>query len=84
MLDFIQEFAKNLSAEAMGLQPNARDLVGGTVAMTIIDNTSLIGLIDTASKSIPVGDAQRGTISAGLTYMCARVVCRAGEKSLGF
>ena len=53
MLDQLQEFAKNLSEEVLDVPRNTRDLVGGTIAMTIIDNSPLEGLINTAANAVP-------------------------------
>ena len=39
MLETIQDFGKNLTAEVMDVPRNFRDLIGGTIAMTIIDNS---------------------------------------------
>ena len=82
MLETIQDFAKNLSTEAMDVQRNVRDLVGGTIAMTIIDNTPLVGAIEVAANAAPVGS--QPTVAAGMTYAMARIICRTGEKTLGF
>ena len=83
MLETIQEFAKNLSTEAMDVQRNVRDLVGGTIAMTIIDNvTPISGAIEAAANVAPVGS--QPTVAAGMTYAMARIICRTGEKTLGF
>ena len=84
MLETIQDFAKNLSTEAMDVQRNARDLVGGTIAMTIIDNTPLENLINGAASSVPLSPNQQQTVAAGMTYAMARIICRTGEKTLGF
>ena len=81
MLEQIQDCTKNLSAEVMDVQRNARDLVGGTIAMTIIDNTQIVGAIEVAANAAPL--ASQPVVGAGLSYMCARIICRAGEKSLG-
>ena len=79
MLEQIQDFTKNLSAEVMDVQRNARDIVGGTFAMTIIDNSPLENLINNAASSAP---NQQQTVAAGMTYCVARIICRTGEKSL--
>ncbi len=84
MLELIQDFAKNLSSEALDVQRNLRDLVGGTIAMAVIDNTPLEGAIEQAANMIPVGDAQRPVVASGITYAVARVMCRSGEATLGF
>ena len=84
MFESIQEFAKNLSEEVMDVPRNARDLVGGTIAMTIIDNSPLENIINNAASAVPVSDQQKPTVAAGMTYAVARVICRTGEKSLGF
>ena len=84
MFESIQEFAKNLSEEVMDVPRNARDLVGGTIAMTIIDNSPLENIINNAASAVPVSDQQKQTVAAGMTYAVARVICRTGEKSLGF
>ena len=83
MLETIQDFAKNLSTEAMDVQRNVRDLVGGTIAMTIIDNvTPISGAIEAAANVAPEGS--QPTVAAGMTYAMARIICRTGEKTLGF
>jgi hypothetical protein len=84
MLEQIQDFAKNLSEEVMDVPRNVRDLVGGTIAMTIIDNSPLENIINNAASAVPVSDQQKQTVAAGMTYAVARVICRTGEKSLGF
>ena len=84
MFESIQDFAKNLSEEVMDVPRNARDLVGGTIAMTIIDNSPLENLINTAANAVPVSVNQKQTVAAGMTYAVARVICRTGEKTLGF
>ena len=84
MLEQIQDFAKNLSEEVMDVQRNVRDLVGGTIAMTIIDNSPLENIINNAASAVPVSDQQKQTVAAGLTYSVARILCRTGERSLGF
>ena len=84
MFESIQEFAKNLSEEVMDVPRNARDLVGGTIAMTIIDNSPLENIINNAASAVPVSVEQKQTVAAGMTYAVARVICRTGEKSLGF
>ena len=84
MFKSIQEFAKNLSEEVMDVPRNVRDLVGGTIAMTIIDNSPLENIINNAASAVPVSDQQKQTVAAGMTYAVARVICRTGEKSLGF
>ena len=83
-IDTITTFANNLSNEAMDINRNLRDLVGGTIAMAVIDATPLDGAIETAANLIPVPDAQKPTVAAGMTYAAARIMCRAGEKTLGF
>ena len=84
MLEQIQDFAKNLSQEVMDVPRNVRDLVGGTIAMTIIDNSPLENIINNAANAVPVSQNQKQTVAAGMTYAVARVICRTGEKSLGF
>ena len=84
MLEQIQDFAKNLSEEVMDVPRNVRDLVGGTIAMTIIDNSPLENIINNAASAVPVSDQQKQTVAAGLTYCVSRIICRTGEKSLGF
>ena len=84
MLEQIQDFAKNLSEEVMDVPRNVRDLVGGTIAMTIIDNSPLENIINNAASAVPVSDQQKQTVAAGLTYSVARILCRTGERSLGF
>ena len=84
MLDQLQEFAKNLSEEVLDVPRNTRDLVGGTIAMTIIDNSPLEGLINTAANAVPVSVEQKQTITTGMNYSVARVICRSGEKALGY
>ena len=68
----------------MDVPRNARDLVGGTIAMTIIDNSPLENIINNAASAVSVSDQQKQTVAAGMTYAVARVICRTGEKSLGF
>ena len=82
MLEQFQDFANNLGAEVMDVQRNARDLVGGTIAMTIIDNSPLENLINNAASSVPLSINQQQTVAAGMTYAVARIICRTGEKSL--
>ena len=82
MLETIQDSAKNLSTEAMDVQRNARDLVGGTIAMTIIDNSPLENLINGAASSVPLSPNQQQTVAAGMTYTVARIICRTSEKVL--
>ena len=84
MLETIQDFGKNLTAEVMDVPRNLRDLIGGTVAMTIIDNTPLEGIIHGASDMVPGSPDQKQTVAAGLTYAAARIICRSGEKTLGY
>ena len=84
MLEQIQDFAKNLSEEVMDVQRNVRDLVGGTIAMTIIDNSPLENIINNVASAVPVSDQQKQTVAAGLTYCVSRIICRTGENSLGF
>jgi hypothetical protein len=83
-IDTITQFATNLSNEAMDINRNLRDLVGGTIAMAVIDATPLEGAIETATNLIPVPDNNKPTVAAGMTYACARILCRSGEKTLGF
>ena len=84
MLETIQDFGKNLTAEVMDVPRNLRDLVGGTIAMTIIDNTPLEDLINNTAQMVPGSPNQRQTVAAGITYAAARIICRSGEKTLGF
>ena len=84
MLETIQDFGKNLTAEVMDVPRNIRDLVGGTLAMTIIDNSPLEDLINNTAQMVPGSPDQRQTVAAGLTYGVARIICRSGEKTLGF
>ena len=84
MFETIQDFAKNLSAEVMDIPRNTRDLVGGTIAMTIIDNTPIEDLINNTANAFPGSPDQKQTIAAGITYAVARVICRSSEKTLGF
>ena len=84
MLETIQDFAQNLSAEVLDIPRNIRDLVGGTVAMAIIDNTPLEDIINNTAQMVPGSPEQRQTVAAGLTYGIARIICRAGEKTLGY
>ena len=82
MLEQIQDFTNNLSAEVMDVQRSARDLVGGTIAMTIIDNSPLENLINSAASSVPLSPNQQQTVAAGMTYAVARIICRTSEKVL--
>ena len=84
MLETIQDFGKNLTAEVMDVPRNIRDLVGGTIAMTIIDNTPLEGIINNTAEMLPGSPDQKQTVAAGLTYAAARILCRSGEKTLGY
>ena len=84
MLETIQDFGKNITAEVMGVPRNIRDLVGGTIAMTIIDNTPLEDLINNTAQMVPGSPNQRQTVAAGMTYATARLICRTGEKTLGY
>ena len=84
MLETIQDFGKNLTAEVMDIPRNLRDLIGGTVAMTIIDNTPLEGVINGAVDMVPGSRDQKQTVAAGMTYAAARIICRSGEKTLGY
>ena len=84
MLETIQDFGKNLTAEVMDVPRNLRDLIGGTVAMTIIDNTPLEGIINNTAEMLPGSPDQKQTVAAGLTYAAARFICRSGEKTLGY
>ena len=84
MLETIQDFGKNITAEVMGVPRNIRDLVGGTIAMTIIDNTPLEDLINNTAQMVPGSPGQRQTVAAGMTYATARLICRTGEKTLGY
>ena len=84
MLETIQDFGKNLTVEVMDVPRNLRDLIGGTVAMTIIDNTPLVGVINGAADMVPGSPDQKQTVAAGLTYAAARIICRSGEKTLGY
>ena len=84
MLETIQDFGKNLTAEVMDVPRNLRDLIGGTVAMTIIDNTPLEGIINNTAEMLPGSPDQKQTVAAGLTYAAARIICRSGEKTLGY
>ena len=84
MLETIQDFGKNLTAEVMDVPRNIRDLVGGTIAMTIIDNTPLEGLMNSTADMVPGSPAQKQTVAAGMTYTAARIICRSGEKTLGY
>ena len=84
MLESIQTFGQNLTVEVMDVQRNLRDLVGGTLAMTIIDNTPLEGIISNAADMVPGSPDTKQTVAAGMTYAAARIICRAGEKTLGF
>ena len=83
MLETIQDFGKNLTVEVMDIPRNLRDLIGGTVAMTIIDNTPLEGIINSTADLVPGSPDQKPTVAAGLTYAAARIICRSGEKTLG-
>ena len=67
MLETIQDFGKNLTAEVMDIPRNLRDLIGGTVAMTIIDNTPLEGIINTTADMAPGSPEQKQVVAAGLT-----------------
>ena len=82
MLETIQDFAKNLSTEIMDVPTRARDLAGGLVAITIIDNTPVSGLIEVAASAAP--EAQRGLVSAAVSYTITKAMCAAGEKTLGY
>ena len=62
MLETIQDFGKNLTAEVMDVPRNLRDLIGGTVAMTIIDNTPLEGIINGAADMVPGSPEQKQTV----------------------
>ena len=84
MLETIQDSGKNLTAEVMDVPRNIRDLVGGTIAMTIIDNTPLEDLINNTAQMVPGSPNQRQTVAAGITYAAARIICRSGEKTLGY
>ena len=84
MLETIQDFGKNFTAEVMYVPRNIRDLVGGTVAMAIIDNYPLEYLINNTAQLLPGSPNQRQTLAAGLTYTAARIICRSGEQTLGF
>ena len=84
MLETIQDFGKNLTAEVMDVPRNLRDLIGGTVAMTIIDNTPLEGIINNTAEMLPGSPDQKHTVAAGLTYAAARIICRSGERTLGY
>ena len=84
MLETIQDFGKNLTAEVMDIPRNLRDLIGGTVAMTIIDNTPLEGIINNTADMVPGSPEQKQTVAAGLTYAAARIICRSGERTLGY
>ena len=80
-IETVQDFAKNLTSEIMDVPTRARDLAGGLVAITIIDNTPVSGLIEVAANAAPV--AQRGVVSAAISYTVTKAMCAAGEKSLG-
>ncbi len=84
MLETIQDFGKNLTAEVMDVPRNIRDLVGGTIAITIIDNTPLEGIINNTADMVPGSPEQKQTVAAGLTYAAARIICRSGERTLGY
>ena len=84
MIETIQDFGKNLTAEVMDIPRNLRDLIGGTVAMTIIDNTPLEGVINGAADMVPGSPVQKQTVAAGMAYAAARIICRSGEKTLGY
>ena len=84
MLDTIMDFGRNLTAEVIDVPRNLRDLIGGTVAMTIIDNTPLEGVINGAAEMVPGSPNQKQTVAAGMTYAAARIICRSGEKTLGY
>ena len=57
-IETVQDFAKNLTSEIMDVPTRARDFAGGLVAITIIDNTPVSGLIGVAANAAP--EAQRG------------------------
>ena len=82
MLETIQDFGRNLTVEVMDIPRNLRDLIGGTVAMTIIDNTPLEGIINNTAEMLPGSPDQKQTVAAGLPYATARLICRTGEKTL--
>ena len=84
MLETIQDFGRNLTAEVIDVPSNIRDLIGGTVAMTIIDNTPLEGIINSTAEMVPGSPEQKQTVAAGLTYAAARIICRTGERTLGY
>ena len=63
-IETVQDFAKNLTSKIMDVPTRARDLAGGLVAITIIDNTPVSGLIEEAANAAP--EAQRGVVSASL------------------
>ena len=84
MLETIQDFGKNLTVEVMDVPKNIRDLVGGTIAMTIIDNTPLEGIINNTADMVPGSPDQKQIVAAGLTYAAARIICRTGESTLGY
>ena len=84
MLETIQDFGKNLTAEVMDVPRNFRDLVGGTIAMTIIDNTPLEDVINNAAQTVPGSPDQKQIVAAGMTYAVARIICRSGERTLGY
>ena len=84
MLETIQDFGRNLTAEVIDVPRNLRDLIGGTVAMTIIDNTPLEGFINNTSDMVPGSPDQKQIVAAGLTYAVARIICRSGERTLGY
>ena len=84
MLETIQDFGKNLTVEVMDVPRNIRDLVGGTLAMTIIDNSPLEDLINNTAQMVPGSPEQKQIVAAGLTYAVARIICRSGERTLGY
>ena len=84
MLDTIMDFGRNLTAEVLDVPRNVRDLVGGTVAMTIIDNTPLEGIINNTAEMVPGSPEQKQTAAAGMIYAAARILCRTGERTLGY
>ena len=50
-IETVQDFAKNLTSEIMDVPTRARDFAGGLVAITIIDNTPVSGLIEVAANA---------------------------------
>ena len=84
MLDTIMDFGRNLTAEVIDVPRHLRDLIGGTVAMTIIDNTPLEGIINNTSDMVPGSPEQTQIAAAGMTYAVARIICRSGERALGY